>query len=221
MEKISKYAKYIYEEQDKDLIDILDSYLSENAERIYDFFDSNLPRQMVEIRIIPTKEEYDKLIMARRKVDSVPNWSIGCSYDDIIEYLSINDYKNTSHAFSPEEYDVNLEYFKKTIVHEYVHFVVRMFCGKNYPILYLNEGIAQYLSGQREHSREIFKASIEDLYDFKSCYMEAYLMTKYILEEYGKDYFMKLFLDRELAKNETPKIFEEVDNLYNPKNKKL
>ena len=64
-----------------------------------------------------------------------------------IYYLSINDYKNTSHT-------IDFDMYKKTILHEYVHYVNRLFCIKNncnFSTKYLSEGIATYLSKQNEN----------------------------------------------------------------------
>ena len=59
MKYIGKYATYYYEKSDEDLIKGLDEYINKDAENIYNFFDSTLNRENVDINIIPTKEEYD------------------------------------------------------------------------------------------------------------------------------------------------------------------
>lgn len=224
MEKLTRYAKFIYDEQDEDLIDELESQLNKEAEGIFEFFDPDLERKITTINIIPTKEEYDKLATERRKVDTIPKWEIGTCQEDFINYVSLHDYKNTSHAFKPEEYEKQLEYYKKTIVHEYVHHVARLYLEKQHPempIKYLNEGIAQVLSRQRENNNLEFNFTLEDILYGRSCYIGWYMMTKYILEEYGREYFFKLFCDNELARNEAEHIFEEAKEYYNKQKKQI
>ena len=124
MEKNSKYANFIYSKEDEALVNSLEEHLNNNAERIYEFFDPNLERKPVTIKIIPTKKEYDELNKVRRGIPEIPKWSIGTYYDNTIEYVSLNDYKNTSHAFPEEKYNEALEYYKKTFVHEFTHYVL-------------------------------------------------------------------------------------------------
>ena len=49
MEKNTLYAKFKYEKQDEELVDLLEDYINQNAERIFEFFDSSLERKPLEI----------------------------------------------------------------------------------------------------------------------------------------------------------------------------
>ena len=220
MERITKQFKITYSKNDEDLIIELEDYLDQKYEDIFNFFDSSLQKEQVEINIIPTKKEYDEIAKKIRGVDTIPNWSIGISHDNKIEYVSLHDYKNTSHAFSEDKYLEKLDYYKKTIVHEYVHFVAGLYLKKNNcdsPIKYLNEGIATYLSGQKEEIEIPFSFKIEDILESSSNYDAWYLLVKYIIEEYGKEYFLELFKNREVALKETPRLFEEAKDYYERK----
>ena len=217
MERITEYYKFNYSKQDEDLIIELEEYLNSKREEIFNFFDPSLKRELVEINIIPTKKEYDEISKRIRGVDSIPLWSIGMAHDNKIEYVSLHDYKNTSHAFSEDKYYERLDYYKKTIVHEYVHFVGGLYLKKNkkeYPAKYINEGIATLLSGQKDNADIQFNFKIEDILESKSSYDAWYLLTKYIIEKYGKEYFLSLFGNRELALKEAPRLFEEAKEYY-------
>lgn len=218
MDKNTKYAKFIFNKKDQKLVNILEEYINLNAEKIFEFFDSNLKKRELEIRIIPTKKEYDEINKKRRNVDSIPDWSIGNYHDNIIEYVSFNDYQNTSHKYPIEKYDEYLEYYKKTIIHEYTHYVLKLYLDKFNgcdPYRYLNEGIAQYLSGQRDNQVSKFNFSLDIILDNKSNnYLAWYLMTKYIVDTYGRDYFLKLIIDNKLAEEVTPKLYEEAKEFY-------
>lgn len=213
MEFISKYAKYYYEKQDEDLIKGLDEYINKDAEDIYNFFDPTLERQKAEIHIIPTKEEYDNIVKKRRNVDIVPKWDIGNTGEGIITFVSLNDYSNTEHACILKDYNKAIDYYNKTIVHEYVHFVTILYKKKNNinrSTRYLEEGIACYLSHQKDNMQLKFKYSLEDILESKDCYNGFYLMVKYILDNYNKEYFFKLLSDKDYALKETPKIYNQI-----------
>ena len=217
MEKETKYYKFTYSKEDEDLIVVLEDYLNQKREDIFNFFDSSLQKEQVEINIIPTKKEYDEIAKKIRGVEEIAKWSIGFVHENIIEYVSLHDYKNTAHAFSEDRYLEKLDYFKKTIAHEYVHFVGGLYCKKNnleWPVKFLNEGIALYLSGQKDNMDSPFNYTIEDILESKSSYDAWYLLTKYIIEEYGKEYFLKLFGNNELASCEAPRLFGEAKEYY-------
>jgi len=220
MKKDTDYYIFNYCEEDADLIDELEEYLNSKQDEIFNFWGSDIPKEKVEINIIPTKEEYDYIAKTYRKVDEIPKWSIGFSHDDKIEYVSLHDYKNTAHAFEKDRYLENLDYYKKTIVHEYVHFVAGLYRKKHnisYPAKYLNEGIATYLSGQKENVEIPFNYSLEDILNSNNSYNSWYLLTKYIIEGYGKDYFLELFGNKELAFSEAPRLFLEAKDYYKEK----
>ena len=218
MEKVTKYARFNYCEQDHDLINDLDEYINAHVGEVYDFFDIELPRDLVKINIIPTKKQYDELVQNRKQILEVPLWEIGNYNNGIIEYVSLHDYKNTTHAFPPEKYDENLEYYKKTIIHEYVHYVIGLYLTNtksDNPLKYLNEGLAQYLSHQRDKVKPIFTYSLDEIINSKNCYLGWYLITKFIIEEKGKDYFLKLLKNSDYALSLTPKIYKEAKEFYN------
>ncbi len=223
MEKKNDYIKFIYEIQDQELVNILEEYLNQKKDDIFAFFDSNLERRDLIIKIIPTKKEYDQINMKRKGVDSIPDWSIGNYHDNTIEYVSFNDYQNTAHKYPKDKYEEYLEYYKKTIVHEFTHYVLWLYIQKytsTYPYRYLNEGIAQYLSSQRDNQVSKFNFSLDIILDNSSNkYLAWYLMTKYIVDTYGSDYFKKLIVDNNLALNETPRLYEEAKEFYNNYNK--
>lgn len=80
----------------------------------------------------------------------------------------------------------------------------------NITIKWISEGAATYLSGQYENSDEI-NCTFEQLIDHCS-YPNYRAMFAYVLENYGKDYILKLIDDEELLKNETKRLFDEASN---------
>ena len=196
MRKESKFAIFEYEEQDKNMIEDLIEWLNKSALEVYDFFGVPFNNVKVEIKIFPNKQEFDQDYLISRNLPSqynVPDYMIGCFNNNIIKIVSYNDYKNIARHKND-----SFEYYKKTIVHEYVHFVnglYRKMKNCSYTEKYLSEGIACYLSHQKENKTVKFSCSLEDLLNYSSgiSYDNFYLLTKYLVESYDKNFVMDLF----------------------------
>jgi hypothetical protein len=208
----SKTAVINYEESDVDLVKILAEYLDKNVQSVYDFFEV-VPKEKAIINIIPTKEEYDKIYRKSRGLPEdypLEKWMIGNCRNGVITYLSLHDYKSTTHRFANVEFEEAIEYYKKTILHEYVHYVNETFnqvndCG--YTERYLVEGIATYLSKQKNGQEHPINASIDKILNKENYYYDDYyLLTKYFVENYDKEYVLEVFQSnrqaRELLTNE-------------------
>ena len=210
MIKNGMYAIFEYDKCDKNVIDDLDNYLSNNYERIVSFFDKDLVVPKINIKIYSTKKEFDEEVGKKIFGDNVPLWVIGSFNDNKINYVSYNDYKNTSHK------DESYEYFLKTIIHEYVHYIeyeYSKYIGSKMPVKYINEGLACYLSGQ--YDNEKFKIiNYEELINSRTCYKWWYFIIKYIIEVREKEYLFELFKDWGLANNELKILVEEINNYY-------
>lgn len=194
MKKIFKNAIFEYDKSDEDLVLVLNNYIDENIDNIYNFFGNDIKREKPYITIVRTKKEFDKIYCKYENIDEqVPEWLIGFTNSNGIFYLSIKDYQNTSHAFEMKDYDNYLEEYKKTILHEYIHFVNFLF-NKKYNISlglnYLVEGIAQVLSKQNENEELIFIYSLDEIINDNNCYNGWYLVFKYIYEYYSHDVIM-------------------------------
>ncbi len=216
VQKVSKYAIFNYQEDDNCLIEELIAYLDSQAERIIQFFNVKLPKEKLIINIIPTKKEFDDIYKTQHNVSKdfiVPKWSIGeyLENKNCINYLSINDYKNTTHAFKENTYLFTVEYYKKTLVHEFVHYVNKIFNIQNdngWTAKYLREGVAVYLSGQREKQEIAFDFTLDELLKTdarKSCYNGYYLITKYLIENYDRVFVLSLFT----SSNQSRKFLEQ------------
>ena len=221
MQKESNTAIFNFQKEDEDLIEALSNFLDKNAQRIYDFFEMT-PKEKVVINIIPTKKEYDNFIRETRRLDAdycVPRWMIGTCQDGVITYLSLNDFKNTSHSFDDDKCCEALDYYKKTILHEYVHYVNECFnkahnCQDTEK--YLQEGIATYLSGQYDDKLLSLNATKEQLLnEDEYFYDDYYLITKYLVNNYDKSLVLEAFKNKEQARKLLiDNLFDQVQNLY-------
>ena len=224
---MNKYIKknfentiFEYELKDEKLAIELNDYINKNIGYIYEFFGNNIKHEIPTIHIISTKKELDKIYRERNKIkeeQEVPNWIIGFTGNEDIYYLSLNDYKSTSHYFKQEDYEKKLLLFKKTIIHEYIHFINKLF-NKKYDvpltIKCLVEGIAQLLSGQNENKKIDFNYSLEDILKSNDCYNGWYLVTKYIVENYSHDIVLDLFLNKDKAERFIIDIYDEIKDYY-------
>ena len=151
----------------------------------------------------------------------VPRWIIGTSIFSKrqIVYLSLYDYKNTSHPMKDEPFDNAFDYYKKTILHEFVHFVHGLYIEQNRAentIRCFGEGIACYLSGQRDGKNIIFDASCEKLLSGDASYDQYYLITKYLIENYDKNFVLQILSNGNLASDFlNNELYDKANQFYN------
>ena len=227
MRKENKYAIFNYKKIDEDLIDILSSYIEEKAHIAFDFFQVSPPKTKVKIKIISSKIEYDNYYIKMYNLQpetKLYGWMIGnFNFEkNQITYLSLHDFKNTTHKLKDVPYEQAVDYYKKTILHEFVHYVNGLFRKKHncgYAENFLTEGIATYLSGQNENSTPNFDFSLDEVLDRnKNIYGAYFLLTKYFIENYDRDFVLNIFQSsrqsRELLKNE---LFKRTENYYKNK----
>lgn len=206
MKKESKYAILNFQKQDENLANILAEYLDENTKKLYDFFEIAFQGEKSNITIVPSKKEFDIIYRkANNKPENEPiqDWIIGTCSNRIIFYVSLNDYDNTAHKFDKKDYAIALENYKKTILHEQVHFVNELFSKQNNSpetIKFLSEGIATYLSGQYENQNVGFYADADTLLNQnKNPYDQYFLITKYLAENFDKETVLSLFKNNQTA----------------------
>ena len=214
MEKEFNHAIFKYNLEDENLVFELNNYINENINEIYSFFELKDITSKATIIILPTKEEFDKEVRPLKKEYEeygVPSWVIGFSIKDKIYFLSLRDYKNTPHKDKTD-----LLAYKKTILHEYIHYIVGLYLFENkcsYPLRALNEGIAQYLSHQRDNNIITLKNDLSEVLDGTTAYSEWYLITKYIIDNYSKDYFLELLKDKTKTREFITDNFDNIKNM--------
>ena len=210
MRQECNFAIFNFNQQDQDLVCSLCNYLDQHGKRVFDFFELPIPEQKVNINIISTKAEFDKVFIKDHTWTKdnfvVPGWCIGYMTNGEITYLSLLDMKNTTHTMKEKSTQAAFEYYHKTLLHEFVHYVNKLFekhrdCSPT--IKYLLEGIATHLSGQANAEKVPLSFTIENILETdmnKSCYGGWFLMTKYLVENYDKDFVLSLFESNRKAK---------------------
>ena len=200
MKKENQFAIFEYENNDECYVDELLDFINIKGPKIFDFFSIKIPKSKVHIKIIQTKKEFDELLLKNYNFQQV-DWSRGFQPEgdeNVIYYLSIGDYKNTCRKFNKENLDNVIEDYKKTLLHEFVHYVTSLYrkyvnCG---PIArYISEGIACYLSGQFDKGHihyldgEIYYDDVkfdantpEEILYGNTKYQNYFVLVKYIYE---------------------------------------
>lgn len=191
-------------------IDDVINYINTKIKDVMSFFSIGKLKNKIIINIIETKEEFDNIV--KNKFNKEPHdWFIGYAINDSIYCVSLTDYKNTSHKFSDRDFDKELNFFNKTLIHEIVHIFNYEYSNEQ-TIKCLMEGIACYLSGQYDNQDIEFNITLEELLDenSKPNYPVWYLVVKYIIDNYEKEYLLKLICNRNFSINEMSIIYNEM-----------
>ena len=218
MQLETKNAIYNYDEIDKDIVQELEEKFNSNLDRIYDYFETD-ERYKTTITIIPTKEEWDRIVPSRYpcKNGVVPKWLVGLSSkDEGIFLLSIKEYDKTSHAFKEEEYEKAINAYNTTALHEYIHHIHRKWInskGFDNFSYYTCEGIAQLLAGQKTWLHKEIELPIDEILQ-NVHYDESYLIIKYIDEYYPHEEMLDILLDKDYARKFLKEHFDEIKEYY-------
>ena len=177
-------------------------YIKEQMLNILDFFDIEEIKKPTFIKIFNNIEEFRSEALKLSKFDSLPEWSVGISvnmkeYDsNYILELSLEEQRKI-------EYHKNktLEGFIKTIIHEFVHTCHLQYNNNTELDVWINEGIATYLSNQCENLEytkefeEIFSENVVPYQNYRKVF-------DYVFENYSKQDILKLLKnDKEIKEN--------------------
>ena len=206
MIKESKYFKFTYSESDNNYIDKLVDVIDKKAKTVLDFFEIESIKRKFNVIIVPTKKEFSRLIWNEIHFKD-DEYGIGFVKDEMMYCLSFNDYKSTFYTF------YKFENFVSTIIHEFVHACHQYKTDGKTSIRCVNEGLACYLANQYDSESLKLDASIEDIQNDKYVkYDNYYIIMKYILDNYDKEYCDKIIYEKDFARS---KITEIYNNLIN------
>lgn len=204
MIKELKYINLEYNECDKNYIDELIDYINLSSEEITNFFSIDSFNPKVEIKLYDDIDKFNEWYYYFNKKEA-PLWFCGFSFKMNgvyhINVLSLEKYKKTQ---GHEKH--NLNDLKCLIMHEFVHSCVLKINNSSLPA-WLNEGIAIKLSHQYDNKEYKFNASLNEMINGCSNYINYYTMFSYVIDKYGKDYILNLILNN--------KAFDETEKLYN------
>ena len=199
--------KIEYTKDDLDYIDNLVNYLKNNYKDIMNFFNLKEFNKKIEIKLWNDINLYRNNMSDKYNV-KIPNWEVGRGYRGkkgiYIDLLSFNECKKAKGHNNDK-----LEYLFSVLIHEFVHVCQFEYNDSTPTLTWFNEGLATNLSGQYKNCPYIITSSLQDILNAKSNYNNFYLMGKYLLNNYDKEYTLKLAKDKELLIKDTPKIYKE------------
>ena len=210
------YIDLEYTEKDIEYINELKGYIDCNYKEIVDFFGITNFDAKVSIKLFDNLEKFRAACGEIRKNKEVPLWLCGLSFYKDNKYniysLSLEEYKKTkSHD------NCTLKDMQLLIMHEFVH-ACHYKCTNNAKLpLWMSEGLATTLSHQYDDIEISFDATLEQVINGGIDYKNYYAMFVYVLNNYGKDYVLKLLKNTEYLEKETPKLYEEVNLYYKQK----
>ena len=157
-------------------------------------------------------------LYSRKEMDQVvgkitPSWLVGNTHGNLINIFSPNVFESvSSHRRSN---------FMPVLTHEIAHVFTSAIYGKynnQYP-LWFREGIAGLVAGQYQKYdlKQIRKSEFKEIsssndWNQNPNYPQAFLFTKYLYDQYGKEAFLELLTKATEAKSlaDFPQIFTEV-----------
>jgi hypothetical protein len=180
----------------------LEEVYNKSMQELNDFYGINWIENRPKIVIVNDRKTIDSL-HSRKTEDWLVGWA---DFGSTIYLLNSLNYKTESnHTFKKESYSM-------LIKHELSHLFFGILIKQNYAPVWLNEGVAIYLSGQNKFKKEIqeFKTFL-NYYDKGSCevYNESGFFVQMLVEKYGKEKFLKFLISLQKIKNR-----KEFDSLF-------
>ena len=200
----------IYNECDIDYIDNLIEYFKDKKQMILKFFEINELRKKLIIKLYGDISEYSSY-----RNNNLLDTSVGnMDFDDNCYYINILSYKEFIKRKGHK--NDSLDYYFKTIMHEFVHICHEEIGTYKKTLIWLREGIAIVLSKQYDGlNYKIDNCTLDILIsDKRTWYINYYSLVDYTIKKYGLDYIMNLILNPNIQKEETIKIYNEFISNY-------
>lgn len=189
------------------LIDVLETKTND----IMNFFGlKTLSKKMI-VKIYYSVEDYKQHLVPYLEESGRKyyEWMIADTFDDNINMLELslcqklNSHKNDT-----------LQDYMQNILHEFGHICHHELLGENnsHGHIWFSEALATNVSGQDYSGNSINCTYNELKEDFNSAsnnYPTAYLMGKFMLENYGREFVLNLIKNWQLLDEFAPKLFEE------------
>ena len=204
MVKELKYIIIEYTDKDLEYIDDICKEIDSKSQIIIDFFEIGNFDNKVQVKLFSDINEFRRFHQEVYGFEP-KNWLCGFRLDYNVYTLSLSEYRK---CYSHE--DTTILDLIKLILHEFTH-VIHFMKNKKCNYIWLGEGLATYLSGQYSDA-----SSINCTYDelLNGCsYTNYKVMFEYVLNNYGKEYVLKLIDDEEFLNKETKRLYEEVKNI--------
>lgn len=177
------------------------SFITNIRKEFEDFFELKMELK-VEILIIKSRSKLDSI-----KGEVTEKWVVGFTRNETIYILDPDIFE--------EESTHKKEEFWQVLKHEYSHICFRFITNGESKPVWLNEGLAVYIAGQKKRKPSFHEAlALEYYFDRldKFIYPIGYFWVKYLITTFGKEKIIRLIktIGPELTKEEFYKNFKEV-----------
>lgn len=191
----------IYYGNNEDFISKLSNNLEDKLTSVLSFFEIEKLNKKIIIKIISNKNEFDDIFYKVHNFKPDLN-GMGFYHNGEIIYLSYNGLAGTNHKNDSYETYINI------LIHECVHFIHGIITNDKMSLRCLNEGIALYLGKQyNEIDYAKFNCELEDLLNQKNIdYYNYYLLMCFLIDNYEKNYILKILKDSNYAYHELENI---------------
>ena len=204
MVKELKYIIIEYTDKDLEYIDDICKEIDSKSQEIIDFFEIGNIDNKVQVKIFDDIKDFREFYTNFYN-EEPKKWACGFASDYDVYTLSLSEYRK---CYTHEK--ASISDLMKLIIHEFIH-VAHAKRNNNLDCKWLREGLATYLSGQYSDA-----SSINCTYDelLNGCsYINYKVMFEYVLNNYGKEYVLKLIDDEEFLNKETKRLYEEAKNI--------
>ena len=199
----SDFYSLEYDGKSKKLFQSINDALSQNFQRILDFWGIEKLDNHVKIQIFSDLDDWIKFY-ENLSGTKYQDYVIGCANGSNIYVLAYDEYKKTQMHKND-----SLEDFQKVMIHEFVHICQNQLCKDNSKMSFImGEGLATYLADQPYHHDAKIDYPKETLFsnDFFSISNDLYSVSQKIVRklvekvphdkliEYALDY-TKLYKD--------------------------
>lgn len=198
-----------YTNNDKKYIKTLEEKLDKNINKIMNFFDIKNINNKIEINILENKEIFD--IEYKKHYNKESNEWNRSFIDNSVYILSYKDYRDT--IFYRDTFDE----FVNSVLYEITQILYKN-RNNDLSMKYINEGLKIYFSNMFDDidSNKKFdcdKDKITNEIDID--YIDYYMIMKYIINNYKRDFLLKLIDDKSFAYDNVDKIYKDCVNFYN------
>jgi hypothetical protein len=162
----------------------IEKVYNSGMKKFNNFFNLNVPKGKLKVFLVQNRKDIDTI-----RLQKTENWVVGWSKYESIFILDRKNYeKESSHKYSDGEYS-------RLILHEMVHFFKDQLANVKKAPVWLNEGLAIFLSGQNKVKKkpEEFKKFLS-FYNFygREIYYESGFVIEFLFNKFGKAKLMKL-----------------------------
>lgn len=196
-----------YDAKSEKLVQSINEALSQNFQRILDFWGIEKLAAHVNIKIYSEMDDWIKFYEEKAS-SKYQDYVVGCADGPNIYVLAFDEYKKTQ-----QHKNDSLEDFQKVMIHEFVHIChTQLITGWDKYSFIMGEGLATYLAGQRYNPDVKIDYPKDSLFsnDLFSLTNDSYSLSQKIVRQLVEKVSHEKLLEYAL---DATKLYEDWDEL--------